>query len=205
MYVKCCGFNEQSSIKTAINNHVDAIGFITYPKSKRYVDHHQIQYLCKDIPDEIDKVAVVVNPTMNEINHLMNETSINVIQFHGDESEAFIQTVNVRFPNLKMIKALPANENLSKQIEVFKDSVDFLIIDTPTKQYGGSGKSFDWELLREIKQTPFLIAGGLNIEKIQQIEQLDLNHNGYDISSGIETNGVKDSKKIEELLTKLKG
>lgn len=205
MFIKCCGFQDKGSIATAVKNNVNAIGFITYPKSKRYVTVEEIEMLSKDIPDFIDIVAVVVNLSLQEIEKLVVNTSINTIQFHGDESLDFIKTVKAKYPQIKIYKALPANEELENKIKTFQNDVDLLLIDTPSQNYGGTGISYNWSLLNEIKDTPYLIAGGINIEKIKQIESLNLNNAGYDISSGIETNGKKDSDKIEALLTYVKG
>lgn len=205
MFIKCCGFQDKGSIATAVKNNVNAIGFITYPKSKRYVTVEEIEMLSKDIPNFIDIVAVVVNLSLQEIEKLVVNTSINTIQFHGDESLDFIKTVKAKYPQIKIYKALPANEELENKIKTFQNDVDLLLIDTPSQNYGGTGISYDWSLLNEIKDTPFLIAGGINKEKIKQIELLNLNNAGYDISSGIETNGKKDSDKIKALLTYVKG
>lgn len=205
MFIKCCGFQDKGSIATAVKNNVNAIGFITYPKSKRYVTVEEIEMLSKDIPNFIDIVAVVVNLSLQEIEKLVVNTSINTIQFHGDESLDFIKTVKAKYPQIKIYKALPANEELENKIKTFQNDVDLLLIDTPSQNYGGTGISYDWSLLNEIKDTPFLIAGGINKEKIKQIELLNLNNAGYDISSGIETNGKKYSDKIKALLTYVKG
>ncbi|ASE34231.1 phosphoribosylanthranilate isomerase [Mammaliicoccus sciuri] len=205
MFIKCCGFQDKVTIETAVLNHVDAIGFITYPKSKRYVSVEEIKSLSKDIPQTIDIVAVVVNLTMVEIDELIRETSINTLQFHGDESVSFIQEVKEKYPHIKIYKALPANDQLLTNIEAFKNEVDLFLIDTPSKDYGGTGVSYDWSILNALNNIPYLIAGGINIDKIKQIESLNFNHNGYDISSGIETNGQKDKEKIKALLTYVKG
>lgn len=205
MYIKCCGFKEKSDVETAVKHQTDAIGFITFPKSKRFVTVEEIGALSKDVDDKVDKVAIVVNPTIKDIEDLVENTSINTIQFHGDETVDFIKNVKSKYPNLKIFKALPADEALEDNIQLFKDQVDLFLIDTPSKNYGGTGKSYDWSILENIEGVPYLIAGGLDLEKIQQIEKRELSNIGYDISSGIETEGKKDKSKIKTLLTQLKG
>lgn len=205
MYIKCCGFKEKSDIETAVKYQADAIGFITFPKSKRYVTVEEISTLSKDIDDKVDKVAIVVNPIIKDIEALVESTSINTIQFHGDETVDFIEKVKIKYPNIKIFKALPANDSLEDDIQLFKGQVDLFLIDTPSKDYGGTGKSYDWSILEHIEDVPYLIAGGLDLEKIQQIEKRELSNIGYDISSGIETEGKKDKSKIKTLLTQLKG
>lgn len=205
MYIKCCGFKEKSDVETAVKHQTDAIGFITFPKSKRFVTVEEIGALSKDVDDKVDKVAIVVNPTIKDIEDLVENTSINTIQFHGDETVDFIKNVKSKYPNLKIFKALPADEALEDNIQLFKDQVDLFLIDTPSKNYGGTGESYDWSILENIEGVPYLIAGGLDLEKIQQIEKRELSNIGYDISSGIETEGKKDKSKIKTLLTQLKG
>lgn len=205
MYIKCCGFKEKSDVETAVKHQTDAIGFITFPKSKRFVTVEEIGALSKDVDDKVDKVAIVVNPTIKDIEDLVENTSINTIQFHGDETVDFIKNVKSKYPNLKIFKALPADEALEDNIQLFKAQVDLFLIDTPSKNYGGTGKSYDWSILENIEGVPYLIAGGLDLEKIQQIEKRELSNIGYDISSGIETEGKKDKSKIKTLLTQLKG
>lgn len=205
MYIKCCGFKEKSDIETAVKHQADAIGFITFPKSKRYVTLEEISTLSKDIDDKVDKIAIVVNPAIKDIEALVESTSINTIQFHGDETVDFIENVKIKYPNIKILKALPANDSLEDNIQLFKGQVDLFLIDTPSKDYGGTGKSYDWSILENIEDVPYLIAGGLDLEKIQQIEKRELSNTGYDISSGIETKGKKDKSKIKTLLTQLKG
>src|SRR5699024_11647318 len=93
------------------------------------------------------------------------------------------------------------NDSLEDNIQLSKGQVDLFLIDTPSKDYGGTGKSYDWSILEHIEDVPYLIAGGLDLEKIQQIEKRELSNIGYDISSGIETEGKKDNSKIKTLLT----
>ncbi|WP_323702428.1 phosphoribosylanthranilate isomerase [Mammaliicoccus sp. Dog046] len=205
MYIKCCGFQDSETITTAIQHHVDAIGFITYPKSKRYVSINEIAILTVQIPSNIDRVAVVVNVTIEEIERLIEHTNINTIQFHGDETYDFIKQVKEKYPKIKIFKALPANASLISNISIYKDVVDMFLIDTPSKDYGGTGRSFDWQILNDIHDVQYLIAGGLNEEKIKYIETLHLNQSGFDISSGIETNGKKNHEKIKSLLKNVKG
>ena len=111
----------------------------------------------------------------------------------------------MNFKNIKIIKALPATENLNRDINQYKPWTDLFIIDTPSIQFGGTGQTFNWQILESVSQDiPYLIAGGINISAIQQIEKLDLSHKGYDISSGIETNECKDKLKMETIINYVK-
>ena len=91
-------------------------------------------------------------------------------------------------------------------MKLYKDFVDLFIIDTPSTQYGGTGESFDWSLLNHIDiEVPYLIAGGIDANKITQIEKMGLKHAGYDISSGIEIAGNKDKNKMITIVKLVKG
>lgn len=204
--LKFCGFKTKSDILKANSLDIDMIGFIHYPKSKRHLNIEQINYLNQFVAKHINQVIVVVNPTYKELNTLLQQTNVNGIQFHGNETIELIQKVKLNFKNIKIIKALPATENLNRDMNQYKPWVDLFIIDTPSIQFGGTGQTFNWKILESVSQDiPYLIAGGINISAIQQIEKLDLSHKGYDISSGIETNECKDKLKMETIINYVKG
>ncbi|WP_145450217.1 phosphoribosylanthranilate isomerase [Staphylococcus hominis] len=204
--LKFCGFKTKSDILKANSLDIDMIGFIHYPKSKRHLNIEKINYLNQFVAKHIHRVIVVVNPTYKELNTLLQQTNVNGIQFHGNETIELIQKVKLNFKNIKIIKALPATENLNRDMNQYKPWVDLFIIDTPSIQFGGTGQTFNWKILESVSQDiPYLIAGGINISAIQQIEKLDLSHKGYDISSGIETNECKDKLKMETIINYVKG
>ena len=136
----------------------------------------------------------MVNPDLTTIEHVLSNTPINTIQLHGTESIDFIQEIK-KYPSIKIIKALAADENIISNINNYKAFVDLFIIDTPSVSYGGTGQTYDWTILKHIKDIPYLIAGGINSENIQTVNQLKLSHQGYDLASGIEVNGRKDIAK----------
>ena len=204
--LKFCGFKTKSDILKVNSLDIDMIGFIHYPKSKRHLNIEQINYLNQFVAKHIHRVIVVVNPTYKELSTLLQQTNVNGIQFHGNETIELIQKVKLNFKNIKIIKALPATENLNRDMNQYKPWVDLFIIDTPSIQFGGTGQTFNWKILESVSQDiPYLIAGGINISAIQQIEKLNLSHKGYDISSGIETNECKDKLKMETIINYVKG
>ncbi|MBU7216287.1 phosphoribosylanthranilate isomerase [Staphylococcus gallinarum] len=207
MKLKFCGFKTLDDVEKAKNLNIDAIGFIHYPKSKRFVDVQTINQFTQLIPDDKEKVVIVVNPSKTTISDLITHTGITTIQLHGDETLATINYIKQIAPQLKIIKALPAKDlaTLQQSIIHYQQSVDLFIIDTPSEDFGGTGKVYDWSILKSLSDIEFLIAGGINLENIKKIEQLNLNHVGYDIASGIETDGVKDSEKMYEIIEYVKG
>ena len=191
MKLKFCGFRTATDVKQARHLDIDAIGFIHYPKSKRFVDTATIKSLIQLVPNDKQTVVIVVNPTMDKITELVQVTGLSTIQSH--------------FPQLNIIKALPANEKLNANLVAYQPYVNLFIIDTPSKAYGGTGQHFNWQILQQIRDIPYLIAGGINYDSIQQIEQLNLAHSGYDIASGIEINQYKDKDKMNDIIKLVKG
>lgn len=204
MFLKYCGFQSEDDVTRAIENDIDAIGFIHYPKSKRHQSIEDIAQLTKLVPEKIHKVVVVVNPTKEIVAKLIEETNIDTIQFHGHEDVALLRWCNSQYPDIQIYKALPASSELVEAIETYRNEVDLFIIDTPSIQYGGTGQSFDWQLLKQLSDVPYLVAGGMDLEKIQQFEQLDIQTTGFDIASGIEVEGRKDPQAMKQISNYIK-
>lgn len=207
MKLKFCGFRQLSDVKKAKDLDIDAMGFIHFPKSKRFVDIQTIRQFTDIIPGDKEKVVILVNPDYDVIDSLIEETGITSMQLHGEEPLATISYIRQKSKDIKIIKALPAkdSESLLTAIEYYKHVVDQFIIDTPSQNYGGTGKVYDWEILKDVNDIDYLIAGGINYENIQKIEKLSLQHSGYDIASGIETNNDKDKGKMQSIIELVKG
>lgn len=207
MKLKFCGFRQLADVKKAKDLDIDAMGFIHFPKSKRFVDIQTIKQFTDIIPEDKEKVVILVNPEYKVIDNLIEETGITSIQLHGEEPLSTISYIRQKNKDIKIIKALPAQDSASllTAIEYYKYVIDQFIIDTPSQNYGGTGKVYDWKMLEVIRDIDYLIAGGINYENIQKIAQLSLQHSGYDIASGIETNNVKDKCKMQSIIELVKG
>lgn len=205
MILKFCGFKSEEDIEKVKNLNVDAIGFIHFPRSKRHVSMNQLKLLSKRVPDHIYRVVVLVNPTLDLVKQVFNETNINVIQLHGSESIQLIKAIRKLSPTIKIFKAIPADKYLNRNIEKYEKTVDLFIIDTPSQNYGGTGNTYDWNVLSNIRKSRFLIAGGLDINHISKLKYLKLGQSGYDIASGIETNNIKDLAKMTQIIKIIKG
>lgn len=207
MKLKFCGFRQLADVKKAKDLDIDAMGFIHFPKSKRFVDIQTIKQFTDIIPEDKEKVVILVNPEYKVIDSLIEETGITSIQLHGEETLSTISYIRQKNKDIKIIKALPAKDSASllTAIEYYKYVIDQFIIDTPSQNYGGTGKVYDWKMLEVIRDIDYLIAGGINYENIQKIAQLSLQHSGYDIASCIETNNVKDKCKMQSIIELVKG
>jgi len=193
--IKVCGLREDISSVAALNP--DYMGFIFYKNSPRFAGDLDND-LVKNIPAGIEKTAVFVNETAENIAKLISEYDFNIIQLHGDESPDFCQSFRAE---VKVIKAFGIAPGFD--FELLKDyinKVDFFLFDAKTDIYGGSGNTFDWSVLNEYTlDVPFFLSGGIspdNIHEIQDIRHAQLY--GIDLNSKFEDSpGVKNIAKLE--------
>ncbi|UXR78156.1 MULTISPECIES: phosphoribosylanthranilate isomerase [unclassified Staphylococcus] len=207
MYVKYCGFTRLQDVQDACACGVDAIGFVMYPPSARYVDFATVKALTMSIPESIDRVAVTVNMPLHMVEQLIDDTRINTIQLHGDETIAYIECLQAMCPNIQIFKALHGKEALQQQVMQYAPFVDRIIIDTPSETYGGVGTTFDWRVLQDISLDDVVIAGGLNQETLPALLSQVQHVRAVDIASGIEgaRKGYKSRNKMIAIKNELGG
>ena len=197
--VKICGMTDAASIQTAIDHKVDYLGFVFYPKSPRNLSPKQATILTKNIPSHIGKVAVIVDETDQFIEYIKKD--FDYFQLHGNEDLKRIIEIKKKF-NKKIIKVIKVtNEDNAKTFKEFEEEADMLLFDSPAME---KSAQFSWQILSKLKITkPYLIAGGINIDNVD--EALKLNPFGIDVSSGVEKSlGVKSNEKIIKFLNKIK-
>ena len=192
--IKICGI--QTIEDTLIINKYlpDYIGFV-FAKSKRKITHKKAKLLKNNLNPKIQRVGVFVNADESEILSLYHEGTISVAQLHGDENNDYISDLKQKTDNkLKIIKAIEINESFDLKKEDYFNA-DYLLFDNGQ----GSGKTFDWDLIKEDINKDFFIAGGLNSSNITRaIERF--HPYGVDLSSSLETNGYKDESKVREIM-----
>lgn len=194
--IKICGLRSTSDIKYVNNFKPDYIGFI-FAESKRKVTKEKAIELKSDLDTRIKTVGVFVNEPMENIVSLCNEKIIDLVQLHGDEDEAYIIKLRKQISN-PIIKAIRV-QTMEQVLKAEALPVDYLLLDTYNKnEYGGSGIAFNWELIPHLEK-PYFLAGGLNKDNIQQAISTCLPY-ALDISSGVETDGIKDELKIKEVI-----
>ena len=194
--IKICGLTRYQDIEAVNECQPDYIGFLFAPERRRTVTAETAGTLKSFLDKNIKAVGVFVNNDIDFVIHLAQKGTIDLIQLHGDETEEYIHFLK-QHTNLPIIRAVRVKtaEDILKADTL---PVDYLLLDTyAPNAYGGTGKTFDWSMIPSIKK-PFFLAGGLRIDNIAQACHSD----AYclDLSSGAETNGVKDKKKIEELI-----
>lgn len=200
MKLKFCGLTREADIRAANETRPDYIGFV-FAESRRRVTDEQAARLRALLSPGIQAVGVFVNDDPTHIALLANRGVIDLIQLHGSESAAYIQ-------RLRTMTAAPiiCALRVGKQTDIKRaesNLVDFLLLDTYTKDaYGGSGRTFDWSLIGEVGK-PYFLAGGLNESNIPHAMRTGAY--ALDLSSGIETDGVKDAEKMRRVAALVKG
>lgn len=198
MKLKVCGLTQLEQIKELINLRIDFLGFIFYEKSPRYVLNH---LSLKDIAqiNHQAKVGVFVNESVKGIVEIVSEAQLDIIQLHGDEDEKFIELLREFIGNdIKIIKVIRVGESLNLANDY--QNVDFLLFDTDSKAYGGTGKTFNWQLINQSKlNLPYFLSGGISSENTEWIKNLNQKPMVLDINSKFEIEpGNKDINKIKE-------
>ncbi len=168
MNIKVCGMKYPGNIKELSLLSPDYMGFIFYKSSKRFVENLNPEIVLS-LPDKIKKVGVFVNEKPGEIERIIQLFRLQVIQFHGDESPGVCQYFQKK--GLEVIKAISisSREDL-KRSEDYSHCCDYLLFDTKTPLYGGSGKQYDWKILEDYNgSVPFFLSGGIGPEDLSRI------------------------------------
>jgi phosphoribosylanthranilate isomerase len=199
MKVKICGVKTEEAVKAASDAGVDFIGFM-FAESKRKISVQRAAKLARLVPEQVKKVGVFVNPDLQELLDVIKKVGLDYVQLHGDESPLFCKQIPV-----PVIKAISIKER--KDVEKARQfEVAYYLFDSPKGKYrGGSGITFNWELLLDSKipREKIIVAGGLHPGNVQEVISL-LNPKAVDVSSGVETNGEKDVQKIKAFIKQAK-
>ena len=182
--IKFCGLKTLDDIFCANELCPEYVGFVFAPKSKRYVAPAQVAKLRAALHKNILAVGVFVNENISAVAELLNAGIIDAAQLHGSEDNAYIK--NLRGTKKIIIKAFQSNDCAAAE----KSLVDYVLIDAGA----GDGKTFDWNLIKNLRREYFL-AGGLTPENVGDAIRI-LNPFAVDVSSGIETDGKKDFNKM---------
>lgn len=192
--IKICGLRSYDDIRIVNCYKPDYAGFIiNFPQSFRSVEIGQVASLTRRLDPSIRSVGVFVNEDIDTVVKLLEECSISMVQFHGQESDATVRYIQSKGFEVIQAFTVHTQEDVEKAL---LSSADYILLD----QGKGSGKSFDWALIPAIER-PFFLAGGLNITNIEKAVH-SVHPYALDISSGVETDRKKDEYKIKEILTK---
>ena len=184
----------------------DFMGFIFYTKSKRFVGEKFSIKALENLPKSIKKVAVFVNENPTRIIEIVNQHKFDYVQLHGNES---VETCAIlKQKEIQIIKVFSVDNyfNFEKTIP-FESVCNYFLFDTKTEQFGGSGKTFDWNILQKYTLSkPFFLSGGLNIDTIGKIKKSTYPMlTGLDFNSKLEdSNNKKITEEVNELIDKIR-
>ena len=201
MLVKICGIKDIKSALVAVENGADALGFV-FASSSRQLTPEKAKKIMDTIPAGVLRVGVFVDAPISLVKEIGEYCSLTILQFHGNESVDYCR----QFKKL-VIKAIRVGErgNFYPAPELYKGTVKAFLADTyqPHKS-GGTGLSFPWREVDNIRECgPVILAGGLNSYNIYQALNI-ARPDGVDVSSGVETDGQKDSEKIKKFIKKVR-
>lgn len=196
--IKICGLRRKEDIVYVNAARPDYCGFIlNVPQSRRNMDPEGLKGLLEELDPGIVPVGVFVNEDTNTILRIVRESGLKMIQLHGQEGEEMVRTIR-ETAGVPVIKAVSVKcrEDVERAAGF---PADYLLFDCGT---GGTGRSFDWSCLEEAKQ-PYFLAGGIGIHNMK--EAVERFHPfAVDLSSSVETDGVKDEKKIADAVHMLR-
>jgi phosphoribosylanthranilate isomerase len=224
LQIKVCGLTKLNQIKELIGLKVDFLGFIFYEKSPRYVLNHLNVEQISEINHQ-GKVGVFVNESIEKIIEISEKAKLNFIQLHGDENEDYISELRQQLnPRIEIIKVVRINSVILNETKcseeslrffVLRNNIDYILFDTDSKAYGGTGKTFDWNILNKIEiPLPYFLSGGISLENVEELknfvkvnQQENKNLNklsspfAIDINSKFEIEaGNKDLEKIKTFI-----
>ena len=195
--IKFCGLTRACDIEAANELRPEYVGFVFAPKSKRYVSPDRAAELKSLLADEIKAVGVFVNADLQYVAKLLNTGVIDIAQLHGSEDEEYIEHLR-QLTGKPVIRAfrIKTAEDIA---EAEKCTADHVLLDSGA----GTGEVFDWKLIKNMKR-PYFLAGGLSPDNVENaVEQLS--PYAVDVSSGIETDGVKDKAKMAAFAAVVRG
>ncbi len=209
MKLKICGLTRIGQIQELILMETDFLGFIFYEKSPRYVLNHLTLEEISMIGHQA-KVGVFVNESPEKIAETADKAKLDFIQLHGDEDEYFMAELRKMLnPETGIIKVIRIGDQkpdeLQRIINNGRSMVNYLLFDTDSKAFGGTGKTFDWDLLNKMEiPLPYFLSGGISEENIDRVGILHQKPFAVDINSKFEIGpGMKDVEKIKNFKSKI--
>jgi phosphoribosylanthranilate isomerase len=194
--IKICGLTREEDVRAAVAAGADAIGFVFYPPSPRYVSFERAAELARLVPPFVSIVGLFVNPAPDFVREALAKVPLQVLQFHGDEQET--NCVGFGLPYIKAARMRPGLD-LLKYAACFPGAQG-LLVDAFVEGYGGGGETFDWSLIPSKLPLPLILSGGLNAGNVAEAVRC-VQPWAVDVSSGVEAaKGIKDAVRIIEFV-----
>jgi phosphoribosylanthranilate isomerase len=198
--VKICGITREADLHAATAAGADALGFVFYPPSPRFLAAERAAELVRRVPPFVSSVGLFVDPDPGFVRATLASVPLDLLQFQGDESPAFCEQFGR--PYLKVARMRPGLD-LVEFARTFA-SARGLLLDAYVEAYGGAGQTFDWSLVPRDLPLPVLLAGGLTADNVGSAVRM-LRPWAVDVSSGVEVaKGIKDAAKIAAFIAAVK-
>jgi len=194
MRTKICGITSYKDAMLAIDAGADALGFVFYEKSPRYLSPDNAKAIIEKLPPFVEKVALFVNKDVEFINSTCSYIGATLAQIHFEANQTLYEAL--RIPHIKVIRAKSKEDILLYQDE-------YRLVDAYCEAYGGSGKRINIEWFKDVDCSKIILAGGLTPENVASL--CEYGFYGVDISSGVEAaHGIKDQKKVKDFIRNAK-
>lgn len=198
--VKICGITREQDLDAATSAGADALGFVFYPPSPRYLETGRAAELVRRLPPFVTSVGLFVNPEPDFVREVLQQVPLDLLQFQGDETPEFCG--QFRHPYLKVARMRPGID-LVEFARAFA-SARGLLLDAYVEGYGGAGQMFDWSLVPKDLPLPVVVAGGLTSDNVGGAIR-KLRPWAVDVSSGVEqAKGIKDANRIAAFIAAVK-
>lgn len=197
--IKICGMTELYEVEQAVGFGVDAVGFIFASKSPRYIDPEQARDIIRQLPAFVDAVGVFVNEDPARVNEIVSFCGLSLAQLHGHEPPEYCQLITSRVVKAFQVRNEPDEDVLADYQKV----TSAFLLDTYHKEMaGGTGQTFDWQLVQMYQGfTPLILAGGLSVDNVAAAIN-EVRPFAVDVNSTLESSpGRKDVAKIEALVS----
>ena len=208
IFIKICGITREQDADLAVGLGATAIGFVFWSGSPRRLDSQRAKAIAANLPAKVSKVGVFVDQTADEIAQVMDEVGLDVAQLHGHETPEFCRALKARLgpdtANLSVIKAIGLGDNGAVDVGEFDPDIVLLVDAHDPARRGGTGKTVNWNIARDIAATRrTILAGGLNAANIK-LAIRSVRPFGIDVSSGVESSpGVKDPGRLRSFFEAL--
>lgn len=194
MRTKICGITSYEDAMTAIEAGADALGFVFYEPSPRYISPKEARAIIKRLPPFVEKVALFVNSDAQVINSYCQEAGATLAQIHFEAPDELYEQLFV--PYIKVVRA-------KEPSDILKFSDEYRLVDAYCESYGGSGKRLNIEWFKDVDCSKIILAGGLDPQNVSSLKEYGFY--GVDVSSGVELSyGKKDALKVKEFIKNAK-
>ena len=195
--VKICGITQSDDARFCAEHGADAIGLVFYAPSSRAVDVTTAREIQRQLPAFVTSVGLFVNPSVEQVEQVLNKVALDCLQFHGDEDAAFCGQFGR--PYIKAIR-MQTGIDVPAQVEAHPNAQGFLLDAYVEDVAGGTGQRFDWTRVPKMDRQVFILAGGLRAENVAEAIRIARPY-AVDVSGGVEkSKGVKDISMIQKFI-----